>query len=289
MLCSHQRNSVSRIQAIIVLYKMHPQDSPSLSALQFACTTLPISASSLSILVADNSPASQPLPPAFTGTYLHDGQNPGLARRYNQALMEAIRTGATWLLLLDQDTQLNIAYVQELLSLAESLKSRSEIAIVVPKLIMNGRIMSPHTPRYRKEDVSINDAVYGLIQEPLRAFNSGTLVRVSALQAIGGFPEAYWLDYLDHATFHQIQQRGGKFFVMNSILEHELSNGIADRPQDGVRLKNCIAAEARFYSEYGSVSEYLENRLDLIRQVIGHGRRGRFNQAKIRLKVLLDL
>ncbi len=280
---------MSRIQAIVVLYKMLPQESPSLSALQAACATLPNCSDTLSILVADNSPAAHPPPQSFTGTYLHDGQNPGLARRYNQALAEAVRIGATWLLLLDQDTQLTPRFVQELLSLAETLAPQPEVAIVAPRLVMDGRIMSPHPPRYRQEGVSVDAEASGLIEEPLRAFNSGAMVRVTALQAIGGFPEAYWLDYLDHATFHQIQQRGGKFFIMRSILEHELSNGRTDRPQDQLRLQNCIAAEARFYSDYGSRREYWENRIDLFRQIIGHSRRGRFAQARVRLKVLLNL
>ena len=278
-----------RIQAVVVLYNMHFEASPTCMALQAAFLTQPDFADSVDLFLADNSKQPQTLPPSFCGTYLHDGSNPGLARRYNQALKRATETGAEWLLLFDQDTKPTPEYLSELLQVSLTLEAQPEVAIVVPKLVMDGRIMSPHGPRYRGQAHPVGLETYGVFPGALRAFNSGALLRVSALQAIGGFPEEYWLDYLDHATFHRLQERGLQVFVMHAVLEHELSDARPNQPQNPVRLANRLRAEERFYAEHGSQGERLQHRFDLIRQVIGWGRRGHFAQAMVRLKVLLRL
>jgi hypothetical protein len=153
---------------------------------------------------------------------------------------------------------------------------------------MNGRILSPHAPRFAPPKYD-STSTYGLAPSGVRAFNSAALVRVSALQAIGAFPTSYWLDYLDHATFHRIQVHGGRLFIMRSTLEHELSDARPDRPQNPARLLNRLRAEERFYSEHASPVEHFQHRIDLIRQIFGWGRRGHLDQAKIRLKVLLHV
>ena len=282
-------SSVPNIQAIVVLYQLPFAESPSCMGLEHALAQGLIPSDRLDLLVADNSPDAQPLPPAFAGAYLHDGTNPGLARRYNQALARALDQGASWLLLLDHDTHLTDEYLHEVLALAESLEPRQEIAIVVPKLTMDGRLLSPHGPRYRAETYTVDRDSYGIFPVSVRAFNSGALMRVSALQAIGGFPEDYWLDYLDHATMHRIQQHGGRVFVMHATLEHELSDARRHVPVNPVRLANRLAAEELFYTQHGTFSEHAQHRFDLLRQVVGWGRRGHFRQAYVRLKVLLKL
>jgi GT2 family glycosyltransferase len=274
---------VKRILAIIVLYKMSAQESPTYQALSRAMRQLPALDEALEIFLADNSPAPSELPQSFTGTFLHDGTNEGLAQRYNQALAIAEEKKVQWLLLFDQDTKPTAPYFLELLALSARLED-SQVAVIVPKLVQDGRILSPHPPVFRKARYKITLESEGLVGDDLRAFNSGALVRVEALREIGGFPENYWLDYLDHATFHRIQDRGGKLFVMTSVLEHELSDATPDRPVNPGRLLNRLRAEERYYAEHGTPSERLRHRFDLLRQIVGWGRRGHFDQAALRWK-----
>ncbi len=274
------------ILAIVVLYRMSPEQSPPCTALLQAMQAGP-AAAAMELIIADNSPQPQSAPPL--AHYIHDGRNLGLAERYNEALARAAASGATWLLVFDQDTTLTHEYLGEVLELAASLHDKTDIAAVVPKLVMQGRLMSPHTPPYNRCDYTVTEASEGVLSGRLCAFNSGALLRVSALQAIGGFPTAYWLDYLDHATFHRLQQQCGKIYVMRSMLEHELSESVTTRQINPVRLLNRLQAQERFYSEHGTRSERLQHRLDLLRQVIGHGRRGRFHEARARLTTLLHL
>ena len=275
------------ILAVVVLYRLALEQSSTWLALDAAMKRDGNLANALDLFVADNSPSACEPPEGFSGVYVHDSENLGLAPRYNQALAQAAANGAEWLLLFDQDTKPTDAYFAELLKLSEQLRASPEIAVIVPKLRMNGRILSPHAPVYRRSNYRVHAGSSGVVGRDLRAFNSGALVRVSALNAIGGFPTRYWLDYLDHATFHRIQAAGGQIYVMDAVLEHELSDATPNRPVNPVRLLNRLRAEEQFYAEYGSASEMLRHRIDLVRQVVGWARRGQFDQANLRWKALL--
>jgi GT2 family glycosyltransferase len=277
------------ILAVVVLYRIGLDVSPACRAIQHEIAANPDFGAAVDLLLADNSAEPQSLPAGFIGRYLHDGNNEGLALRYNTALDLAAAAGATWLLLFDQDTTPTPDYYRELLALSASLADDLSIAAIVPKLVMHGEVISPHIPRYLKVPYIVDAQSSGVLGEKLRAYNSGALVRVSALRSIGGFPRAYWLDYLDHATFHRLQQNGGRIFVMQASLEHELSESIPNKPPNLKRVLSRLRSEHRFYSEHGSASEWAQHRIDLIRQVLGLGRRGRFAEALLRLKVLLHL
>jgi GT2 family glycosyltransferase len=258
---------VNRIFAVLVLYKMAPATSPSYCALRQALASRPGLQARMDVLVVDNSPEAQRLPASSFGRYVHDGTNPGLARRYNDALKQAVAAGATWLLLLDQDTGLTPAYFDQLEALAESLAGDPHIVGILPRLVTGERLLSPHIPEFRRSPYRLHLGVTGLLGGLIRGFNSGAMLRVAALQAIGGFPEQYWLDYLDHATFHRLQATGGEFYIMDVSLEHELSIHRADKhddPANAERHRNQLAAQMLFYEEHGTPEERRRNRLDLV-------------------------
>jgi len=278
------------ILAILVLYRMSLAGSPTYRSLDKAMNEYPDVRGAIDLQVADNSAEAHEVPADFAGRYIHDGGNPGLARRYNQALAAATAGNTEWLLLLDQDTTLTPEYMQELLALSEELVDRPEVVIILPKLIVGERIYSPHPPRYLRARYKVERSSSGVLGSLLMGFNSAALVRVSALNAIGGFPEAYWLDFLDHATFTRLQRAGGRAYLMRASLMHDLSETnpkTADTAATYARTENRLLAEERFYAEFGSLQERFLHRVDLLRQFIGLGRRGKFLAAKLRLKFLL--
>jgi GT2 family glycosyltransferase len=284
------QNSVHQlIQIIVVLYRTALEDSSSYCTLRDWLALNPEQQNRFRLLVADNSPEPQAMPPDFLGTYLHDGSNPGLARRYNTALAEAEAGGCTWLLTLDQDTTLTPAYFEEIASRADSLAGDTWIVALAPKLFMNGRLLSPHSARFRRGHVEITKTSTGVVSLLLRVFNSAALLRVSAVRQAGGFPEEYWLDYLDHATFHRMQMQGGQVYLLDAVLEHELAEPTIATPQGQARLFNRMRAEERFHFEHGTFTERTLHQIDLLRQVIGLGRRGHFAQAMVRIRILFHL
>lgn len=56
-----------------------------------------------------------------------------------------------------------------------------------------------------------------MVERRLRAFNSGAVVRVSAIREMGGFATEFPLDYLDQATFAELQERGGRVFLLRRL------------------------------------------------------------------------
>jgi GT2 family glycosyltransferase len=270
------------VLAVVVLYRQTMAESPSCRVLLECMAADGPLRDSVELLVTDNSPEAQPLPADFPGRYVHDGENPGLAKRYNLGLRMAAEQGLGWLLLLDQDTSLTREYLDEMLQRSVELANEEQVAAVAPKLVSGGVLQSPHRPPFQPVRSGVDVASKGILPGRLCVYNSGALLRVSALLAIEGFPEAYGLDYLDHAVFAQLQARGGRVYVMDAQLEHEMSIYRSDHetnPAWPARQRNQLASAVRFYREFGSLRERWYHRLDLLRQVVGTGRRGHFSTA----------
>jgi GT2 family glycosyltransferase len=268
--------------AVLVLYGRELAASPTYRALRSAMEEQPAIAATLELMVADNSPEPQTMPTDLAVRYVQDGTNPGLAKRYNLALRAAMEAGCTWLLLLDQDTSLTREYLAELVELSARLAAQQEIVAIVPKLVVQGGLASPHLPCYRTPAFVLDLSSQGEQPGEIRAYNSGALLRVKAVEAIGGFPEAYWLDFLDHATFARLQAQGGRIYLMAAQLEHEMATSNPDRYKNPAfvrRQQIGFAAEVRFYHEHGTLRERIHNRFDMLYRAAGSAKHGAFGEA----------
>lgn len=257
------------ILAVIVLYKMDALKSPSFTALQSLLLLNPSAARKIELMVCDNTPFEQALPPGFDGVYSVNTANPGLALRYNEALSIASKRKIPWLLLLDQDTTPTAEYLNQIVRYTSILQEDSEVVALVPKLLQDGVIQSPHArPTYKHPKFS---SITGKQQNMLYAFNSASVLRVSALERIGGFPQRFWLDFLDHATFHLLQRDGGRLFVLDASLLHDLSaNSAEKRDAEGMkRYQNILDAEWTYYRLYGTPTDRLYLRIRLLRGCLG--------------------
>jgi GT2 family glycosyltransferase len=262
--------SSKSILAIVVLYKVPAEKSQSFTSLRQLVAMDSDAAEAIEWMICDNSPYEQPQPSGVAGLYIRDTTNPGLAKCYNLALGIAQERNIPWLLLLDQDTTLTAEYLREIVQETQASRSDQSVVALVPKLIQDGIVQSPHAPpTYRHQKFSPD--VAGKSEGRLYAFNSGSVIRVAALQSIGGFPERFWLDFLDHATFHLLQQKGGKVFVLHACLAHELStNNIARKDAAGKkRYRNILDAEHAFYKRYGSATDRIYHRVRLLRGFLG--------------------
>ena len=237
---------------------MAPDESPAFQSLVESAgqlADLPIAC-----LIYDNSPHAHALPATlFPCSYHHNPSNPGLAAAYEYALQQAERAGTDWLLLLDQDTTLTDAYLVELLQAASDLRASSEIGAIVPKLMQDGAVLSPHWPRGKRWHQGFHDQ-YGTMQSPVCVYNSGAVVRVAAMRPAGGFPQNFPLDYLDHAVFARLRAQDRKTFLLHAALPHQLESKSQDihvELKHSRRLQAMLAAESRFYREYGSSRDRL--------------------------------
>jgi GT2 family glycosyltransferase len=258
-------SQAAHLTAVLVLYGQSPSQSAALSSLLDAVSRRPEAAKRISLFIYDNSPQAHPAPQgdALDMHYIHDPENAGLARAYNAILARAQAEGSSWLLLLDQDTRLSDEYLKELLDAADALQTSADVGAIVPKLWAGKRLYSPDAPflwqirrQFASEHYAVEEKVTGTLARPLTAYNSGAALRVSALEKIGGFPEDFWLDFLDHAVFQQLHLHGYRVWVMRTVLQQNLSHFDLNTVPLW-RHWSVLAAQTRFVLRFGHTSDRL--------------------------------
>jgi len=258
------------IQCVVVLYRCSFADSDTMTSLAELCVRHSELAQRMALLVYDNSPEPQtePLDRWSFGAieYHHAEKNDGLAVAYNRALSMARAGGLEWLLLLDQDTVLNPELMPAMFSTLASAVP-TEVCAIVPRLMGEGRLLSPQIVG-RLHNVDYPAAETEISRSQVTAFNAAACLRVRAVEAIGGFPGEYWLDYLDHVMFHRLQAAGGRVLILNLVMQHRLSVHSLDTGMSLDRYANLLAAEWRFIRETGTGGGPVVHRLRLLKRAL---------------------
>ncbi|MCL6572528.1 MAG: glycosyltransferase [Bacillus sp. (in: Bacteria)] len=238
-----------KITMVIVFYKQNFEESKTFQTLKSTLFSKKQSVNDIELILYDNSPLKQDFNPlTYEGihiSYIHDSRNLGIATAYNHAWSEAKENGSQWLLLLDHDTELTDAYINGVLN---TPNLAVDVAAVVPKISSEKTMISPvysHSLRPLKE---VRPET-GLQEHPVMAINSGALIRIDFLNEIGGFNEKFPLDYLDHWLFFEIYEKGKKVWLIDVILEHELS--VMDYSRVSLhRYQGILDSEMSFYQNY---------------------------------------
>jgi GT2 family glycosyltransferase len=238
-----------RILAVVVLYKQRATESTTLQ------TLLPqrqrVAGLEIAIVLFDNGP--EPVAPASLPPHVEyhaATHNEGLAGAYNYGLGVAIAEGYDWLLTLDQDTDLPPHFLQAMRDAADRLDQAVEIAAIVPHLVDEGNPVSPTRVHFARI-APISASFDGIPAGEVRAFNSGGLLRVSALKELGGFDERFWLSFLDGWLYRQFHTRGKKTYVLGNVCaEHKLSLLNYRERLSLAHFRNFLAAESAFHDLY---------------------------------------
>jgi len=217
------------------------------------------------VLIYDNSLKKTSLPDTISipFTYVHDPSNNGLVGAYNLALKKSINCRSDWLLLLDQDTTLNSEYLESICAIIYQNKKDLNCAAIVPKLKEKNRIISPVRVMRWGRLVPVDKQFCGVAPWEVSALNSTSLLRISAIRTIGGFHPEFWLDYQDHWIFNRLSFYDFKIFVLDIVLEHQLSVKSMECLSP-TRYENILRAEQRFYELTKSPIENLIYNLRLI-------------------------
>jgi len=247
----HDRNGMAghrqAVLAVLVLYQVDASGSPALMSFVQALGETGL-ASQFRLLIYDNSPSRSFVPDVMPlpSSYIHDPANSGLTGAYNTALRLAEKEGHEWLMLLDQDTVINASYLKELLLRLVEVASNRDCVALAPRLLTENETISPARVLRWGRLLPIVNTMSGITPWEIVALNSGALLRVSAVRALGGFNPEFWLDYLDHWIFNRLHHAGYLVYVMDAELQHKLSvRSMADMPI--ARYKNILLAEGRFY------------------------------------------
>ncbi len=199
------------------------------------------------VLVYDNSAtasvATRDLP--LWASCVHDASNGGTAAAYRRALQQAQGIGASWLLLLDDDT----TPPADLLPLATAALARAGtrrvVAAVLPRVRHGREAVSP-------SHITWTGSIRPLaLDEPpdaaraLTGIASGALVHVASCVALGPPPAGLWLDYVDHWMFTGLRRQGHAVLVSEALLEHDLSIS-QPRRLSAARLASVLQGEEIF-------------------------------------------
>ena len=235
----------NKILIIIVLYKSNLEQSLTYNSLKNNVEWLNVP---YEILIFNNSKSIE-VPESRQYKVYNSDKNKKLSGAYNFGLNHANVTEAEWMLLLDQDTELTREF---LIAVSSTLVNNSNpnIVNIVPRLTNDGKRISPHRIRFFNS-IRVPISKSGVYANHLIALNSASLLRVSFLNAIGGFSEEFELDMLDYRTCLNIYKDKKQIYVLDTELNHELSVINMEKQMSEERYKALLTAEKRYIELFG--------------------------------------
>lgn len=217
---------ISRILFLIVLYKTDLNESPAFQSLKNTVRSF-TTKDYVDVLICDNSPLlkigslDQIDNEEFNLYYLHDPTNPGISLSYNRGAEIASLKGKEWILVLDQDTTLQIDTLQKYMN---ALSAYPNFPVYAPMLYSNNLLLSPcrYIMNRGTHLAKIEPGVHFLKKR--NVLNSGLLISIDAYQNVGGYDENVWLYFSDFVFFDRLKGLYEKFVVVDCHIEHQLSS-----------------------------------------------------------------
>ena len=260
-----------RATIVIVLYRMGPAESPAFQSALQARAGLS-EGDAVQILLWDNSPEAASGAQLHDGVrYVHDPRNLGLACAYNRGLEMAIDAKSDWLITLDQDTSVPADYFLKMSLAATASRAIAGVGAIVPQIHAGGRIVSPNyfvlgaIPRW------FSGGHCGVPEQAVYAFNSGSMLSVTALQQIGGYDPWFWLDNSDAQVFNRLHQHGKRVYIAgDTALQHDFSMKNMSERMSADRYRNTLLAETAFWDMRMNRMAGWERGLRLLLRLIKH-------------------
>jgi rhamnosyltransferase len=138
-------------------------------------------------------------------TYVENGDNLGVATALNIGTRAAMSSGYSWALTLDQDSTAPAGFVDML-----ALCCEARVSIVAPVWQQVGGLAEPTSDECRDID---------------RAISSGNLLRLGALESVGGFDDDLFIDQVDHDLSFRLRLAGWRIVqARGAALRHRQGN-----------------------------------------------------------------
>lgn len=216
---------VDQLLVVIVLYRSTLVESNAYQSITKAFAHSYDGGKQVDLMIVNNGPIHiecQTDDAVFRLHYVERLDNPGVSKAYNLAGQLAGRLQKQWLLVLDQDTILPINFWDRY---NESIRLHPTIPIHAPKLWSGDVLISPCKYRFYRGTLLPTNIQAGLHSVKGRnVLNSGLLIRVDALHAVGGYNESVRLYFSDFVFFDRIKNQYDEFAVVDVNLIHDLSS-----------------------------------------------------------------
>lgn len=202
------------------------------------------------LFIYDNSPKSQLIIHEdlywLEVKYIHDSNNSGLSKAYNEGAKFANTKCIPWIILLDQDTEFDKEYLNKVNT---ALVKYPEIVLFVPMLkLKSGNSFSPVKYKYKRAfPVELLEGIHSLTS--FAPVNSGMVINIEAFKRVGGYNEQIKLDFADFQFIERLNKRYDEFYLLDSIAVQDFSNDEPDLNKNISRFimyldcaKNCTRA-----------------------------------------------
>jgi len=172
-------------------------------------------------------------------TLICNGENLGIAAALNIGVRRALAAGGAWVLLLDQDTEIDPDMVERLLAAEGSHPDGDRIAIVASRF--------RDTTGHSVEPIRL-DTRGELWEEVESAITSGSLLSLRAYTAIGPFRDEFFIDHVD--TEFCLRARAAGYRVIQTrraLMSHTVGAPTAHRWPWATKWTTNHSADRRYY------------------------------------------
>lgn len=177
------------------------------------------------LVIYDNSlerdDSANKFPKGYNIIYEHNPLNGGVADAYNFAGKLCSDQKKDWVILFDQDTQINDSYF---IDLFEAIDLNGKVKLFCPQTKSNDILISPSSFRFGRSWVS-SQTNLGLTNTKQKTLiNSGLAVCIQEFLKLEGYTTSLPLDFSDHYFFYKYKKTNDYFFLLKTINYHELSS-----------------------------------------------------------------
>ena len=179
------------------------------------------------IFIYDNSPEAQIVPNILNAniSYEHDSNNSGVSCAYNKGAKKAKELGKESILVLDQDTNFKLHYLEEYLSLYNQYGNDYIYAPIISDTL-NTKIYSPsYLKNFIGKALPINEFEYrkrySLIDKSI--INSGLMIPLAIFEQIGGYNEKIKLDFSDIYFIEKYKEINIDIILLDIYIKHSIS------------------------------------------------------------------
>jgi rhamnosyltransferase len=225
------------VYAVVILYNPN---------VDFLISNLPSMLSQVNkVILVDNSTESLQLPPEFNAcVYIPNHENLGIAKAQNIGIKYAIDEGAEYVILFDQDSEVESSLISNLHHCFVESKETYKLACVGPR-VMDVFSNKKVSPLVQKEIFSVSGLT---ICSQIIA--SGKMISKEAIFAVGYMEEELFIDGVDHEWCWRAVCNGFNVAIdENSIMTHQLGEG----RKNFCGIKYKISAPIRLYYQFRNI------------------------------------
>lgn len=175
---------------------------------------------------------------------LFNGANLGVARALNLGIARARARGFAWVLLLDQDSEVEADLVRELLAAYAGCALRERVAVVGARFI-DTRTGRDDAPRRRTRAGGASGELW---EEVESVITSGSLLPLTCHAMLGPFREELFIDHVDSDYCHRARSRGLLVIkTRRTLMRHAIGAATGHRLLGRTRWTSNHSADRRYY------------------------------------------